>query len=199
MNIQFFASQLKDGGARPSLFEVQGSIGPEGQLSQTPFLVKSASLPASNIGKIPIFYRGRSIQIPGDRPTYPDWQITIINDGQFKLRNAFEAWVNTMQAVQSNRSDANNHTPFNSPIYCDWQVNQLDRTGNPIKSYLFIGCFPTEVSSIDLSSDATDQIEEFAVNLTYSYFLIKEANKNTKRVTSDGQGQVDVKPLTGGG
>jgi hypothetical protein len=198
MNIQFFASRLKNGGARPTLFEVQGAIGPEGQVSSTPFLVESASLPASTLGVITVPFRGRLIKLPGDR-RYNDWSITIINDGEFRLRNAFEAWVNTIQAAQSNRSDANNHTPYNSPIYADWQVNQLDRSGNPIKSYLFVGCFPVEVGAIDLSAGAGDEIERFTVTLAYSYFVTKEAIKNTKRNTTDGQGQVDVKPLTGGG
>lgn len=198
MNIQFFASQLKNGGARPTLFEVQGSIGAEGQVPQTPFLVEAASLPASSLGVITVPYRGRQIKMPGDR-RYADWSIQIINDGEFKLRNSFEAWVNTIQSAQGNKSDANNHTPYNTPIYCDWQVNQLDRTGAPIKSYLFVGCFPVEVGAIELSSGASDEIERFAVTMAYSYFVTKEAQKNTKRVTTDGQGLVDVKVLTGGG
>lgn len=198
-NIEFFAAQLKNGGARASLFEVQGPIGPEGQLPQTPFLVKSTTLPESLLGRIVIPFRGREIKIPGDRPSYPDWQITIINDGEFQLRNAFEAWMNTIQSVVNSTSDANNHTPFNSPIFADWQVNQLDRSGDPIKAYKFFGCFPTSISSIPVASDAKDTIEEFSVTLTYSFFIPKESEKNTKRETSDGQGQVDVKPLTGGG
>jgi hypothetical protein len=61
-------------------------------------------------------------------------------------------------------------TNLAGPIFQDWQVNQLDRTGKPLKAYKLIGCFPTDISSIDLSYEATDQIEEFSVTLAYSYF-----------------------------
>ena len=33
-----------------------------------------------------------------------------------------------------------------------------------------IGCFPVDISAIDLSYDSTDQIEEFTVTMAYSYF-----------------------------
>jgi hypothetical protein len=46
----------------------------------------------------------------------------------------------------------------------------LDRAGKPVKAYRLIGCFPTDISAIDLSYEATDQIEEFSVTLAYSYF-----------------------------
>ena len=58
------------------------------------FLCKSASLPAMNIGNISVAFRGRDIKIAGDSPTFPTWSTTIINDTDFKLRNAFERWQN---------------------------------------------------------------------------------------------------------
>ena len=59
---------------------------------------------------------------------------------------------------------------FAGPVFTDWTVNQLDRAGKPIKAYTLVGCFPTDISPIDLSYEATDQIEEFSVTLAYSYF-----------------------------
>ena len=78
MNIKRFANAMQGAGVKPSLFEVQGNIGPT-QSPLTPFLVKSASLPGTQLGTIEIPYRGRRIKVPGDR-TYGDWTINIIND-----------------------------------------------------------------------------------------------------------------------
>lgn len=171
MNINNFARAMQGAGVKPSLFEVQGSIGGN-QLSNTPFLVRSASLPGTVLGSIEVPYRGRRIKLPGDRQ-FVDWTISIINDGKFEIRNAFETWINSIQGVDSNVGVASfaDQSPFNTPLFQDWTVNQLDRTGKPIKAYKLVGCFPTDISAIDLSYDSSDQIEEFSVTLAYSYFV----------------------------
>lgn len=167
MNIKNFANALSGAGVKPSLFEVQGSIGGT-ESPLTPFLVKAASLPGTQLGTIDVAYRGRRIKIPGDR-SFGDWTITIINDNKFQLRNLFELWVNSIQSMQRNVAQ-NEFTNFAGPVFQDWTVNQLDRTGKPIKAYTLVGCFPTDIGAISLSYEATDQIEEFDVTLAYSYF-----------------------------
>ena len=171
MNINNFARAMQGAGVKPSLFEVQGSIGGN-QSDLTPFLVRSASLPGTVLGSIEVPFRGRRIKLPGDRQ-FADWTISIINDGKFELRNAFETWVNNIQGVDSNTGVGAfvDQPPFNIPLFQDWTVNQLDRAGKPIKAYKLVGCFPTDISPIDLSYDASDQIEEFSVTLAYSYFV----------------------------
>jgi hypothetical protein len=167
MNIKNFANAMQGSGVKPSLFEVQGSIGGT-ESPLTPFLVRAASLPGTALGTIEIPYRGRRIKVPGDR-TYADWQITIINDNKFQLRNLFELWVNAIQSAERNVA-TNEFINFAQPVFCNWTVNQLNRAGKPVKAYTLIGCFPTEISPIELSYDANDQIEEFSVSLAYSYF-----------------------------
>lgn len=183
MNIKTFASKLQGSGVKPSLFAVQGNIGPAGQSDLTPFLVKSAQLPGSQMGVIEIPFRGRRIKVPGDR-TFGDWTITIINDGKFSLRTKFEQWINAIQQMEANVS-TNDFTAFTPNIFQDWEVQQLDRAGNPLAVYKLIGCFPTDVSPIELSFEANDQIEEFSVTLAYSYF--------TNNTTS-GSGTPDANP-----
>ena len=170
-DITTFARQMVGGGVKPSLFEVNGPIG-GASLVQTPFLIKAASLPGTALGTIEVPFRGRKIKLPGDR-AFSDWSITIINDSAFSLRNEFETWVNNIQGMQSNVSIpafAASFTPFLNPMFQDWTINQLNRQGTPIKAYKMIGCFPTDISAIDLSYDSTDQIEEFTVTMAYSYF-----------------------------
>ena len=57
------------------------------------FLCKAAALPASNITPIEIPFRGRTLKVAGDR-TFDTWNITIINDENFRLRSKFEQWMN---------------------------------------------------------------------------------------------------------
>ncbi len=179
MNIRSFAKSMQGAGVKPSLFEVQGAVG-DVSLFNTPFLVKAAQLPGQVLGVIEIPYRGRRIKVPGDR-TFPDWTITVINDSKFELRDAFERWLNNIQGMESNTATGNFNISeiFGGPLFQDWTVNQLDRSGAPIKAYKMIGCFPVDISPIDLSYEATDQIEEFTVTLAYSYFTTTSANGGT--------------------
>ena len=57
--------------------------------------LKAANLPASNINVIDVPFRGRNLKIAGDR-TFDVWTITIINDTNFRIRNAFERWMNAI-------------------------------------------------------------------------------------------------------
>ena len=121
-----------------TLFQVEGQIGPFSD-EKIPFLVKAAQLPASTIGLIEVPYRGRKIKVPGDR-TFAEWTITVLADGDFDLRNKFEAWSNRIQTHRSNISPDATPLTNTSDIFQDWQIFQLDRAGNRIKAYNFVGC-----------------------------------------------------------
>ena len=89
-NIQEFRSRMTGGGARSNLFEVEITFPDQigisvGDLSdKVPFLVKAAEIPASNLGNIPVPYRGRVLPIAGDR-TFDPWTVTVINDTDFLI------------------------------------------------------------------------------------------------------------------
>ena len=67
-------------------------------------------------------------------------------------------------------------------VYADWTINQLDRQGTKVKTYNFIGCFPSEVSAIDVNMETTDSLEEFTVTLQYTYWSSN---------TTDGDGTIE--------
>ena len=74
----------------------------------------------------------------GDRVFEP-WSPTIINDTDFKVRNAMERWMNGMNGHTAN-------TGITNPVdyQADLIVEQLDRKdGSTLKTYNFRGCFPT--------------------------------------------------------
>jgi hypothetical protein len=68
---------------------------------KTRFLVKAANLPASTLSVIDIPFRGRNLKIAGDR-TFDPWTITVINDTDFRIRNAFEKWMNYINKHEDN-------------------------------------------------------------------------------------------------
>jgi hypothetical protein len=179
-----FKGKLIGGGARPNLFEcVIKFPGGLGILEDDDyrFMIKAASLPASNINVIDIPFRGRNLKIAGDR-TFDPWSITVINDTNFKIRDAFEKWMNFM-----NRHDDNAGVITPNAYQTEMVVHQLGRgiTGQSsdagaipntesqipiLKSYKFYGTFPTSVSAIELSYDNADAIEEFSVDLQVQWY-----------------------------
>ena len=151
------------------------------------FLCKAAALPASNITPIEIPFRGRTLKVAGDR-TFDTWNITIINDENFRLRSKFEQWMNGINKL----SDGSGATAPGSYMG-NAVVHQLGRGANqgrnattnsgggdgstgradvtPLRTYYFSDIFPTEVSEIGLSYDTTDTIEEFTVTFQVQYWV----------------------------
>ena len=170
-----FKSKLTGGGARPNLFEVElafpGAVGVDNDtLQKARFLVKAAALPASTVSPIDVPFRGRVLKIAGDR-TFETWTITVINDVDFSIRSAFEKWMNTINKM-------NDGTGLTDPeaYQADAYVYQLGRDGGILRSYHFYDVFPTNISTIDLSYETTDTIEEFTVELQIHWW---EASKGT--------------------
>jgi len=166
LGVDDFKSKLVGGGARPNLFKatVNFPAYAGGEVELTSFMIKAAQLPASVVGTVVVPFRGRQLKIAGDR-TFDPWTITVINDTDFKVRNAFERWMN---GINQHR----NNTGLTNPIdyQADMQVAQLDKAGNEVKVYNFRSAFPTAVSAIELSYDSVDVIEEFQVELQVQYW-----------------------------
>ena len=173
-NINDFKAKLAGGGARPNQFKVTmpfpGYSQVGGEIEELAFLCKITQLPAMTVGPITVPFRGRQIKIAGDR-TYADWTITVINDTNFKLRNAFERWQNGI----NNATDGEGLTnPADYQV--DAFVDQLDRNGATIKSYTLRGAYPIDIAQIELDYGNNDTIEEFQVTFNYQYF---ESNTTT--------------------
>lgn len=166
LGVDDFKSKLTGGGARANLFKVTcnfpGYAG--GDVELTSFLIKAAALPASIIAPITIPFRGRQLQIAGDR-TFEPWTVTIINDTNMEVRNAFERWMNGINGNKSNTGLANP-----TDYQADMIVEQLDKAGNVTKRYDIRGTFPTNISAIELSYDTENAIEEFTVELQVQYW-----------------------------
>ena len=182
--ISQFKSQLIGGGARPNLFEVELTTLPAGiawPADNVRYMCKAAQLPASVIANIDIPFRGRIFKVAGDRTIEP-WSITIINDEDFRIRKAMEEWVDLIAKLENNLGATDP-----SAYMVNAKVFQLGRGAAPssqnnsgdrnavLREYEFIDIFPTSVSSIDLSYDSSDTIEEFVVDFQVQSFSFVDA------------------------
>ena len=182
--ISQFKSQLIGGGARPNLFEVELTTLPAGiawPADNFRYMCKAAQLPASVIANIDIPFRGRIFKVAGDRTIEP-WSIPIINDEDFRIRKAMEEWVDLIAKLENNLGATDP-----SAYMVNAKVFQLGRGSTPssknnagdrnavLREYEFIDIFPTNVSSIDLSYDSSDTIEEFVVDFQVQSFAFVDA------------------------
>jgi hypothetical protein len=193
-NVSTFASQgLPYGGARASLFEVfltlpAGIAEPTAE-SQFRFVCKASSVPASIVGQIDVPYFGRKVKMAGNR-TFDNWQVTVLNDEDFLVRNAFEKWSSFINSHENNLRDPSVITESGLASYrTTATVRHYAKTGVfaggtnsgdaaiPTREYTFVNIFPINVGNIELNWETTDAIEEFTVEFAYDYWTVdKDVN-----------------------
>ena len=131
-SIQDFKSHPHWGGARPNLFEVvltnefPGSTGYDAE--DFSILCKAANLPASNIASIDVPFRGRIFKVAGDR-TFDTWTVTVINDIDFRIRTAMEAWMQLSD-------NTGNGSGFTNPA--DYQVDAVVKQFTEVQRLLML-------------------------------------------------------------
>ena len=176
-NVNEFRSQMVGDGARPNLFEVSMPFPtfalPGNAQQKLTFMCKTAQLPGSTVNTVPVQYFGRELKFAGNR-TFTDWTISVINDEDFTVRNAFERWMNGMNSHALNVRNPAAATPNGYTV--DAGVTQFGKGGNTLKKYKFIGVFPTDLSPIDVDWGSNDVIEEFTVTLSYQWWESAEDN-----------------------
>jgi len=168
-DINGFKSALVNGGARPNQFQVTLTY-PNyvfNSTRQASFLVTNAELPGSSIPPATVFYRGRQVNLAGDRSFAP-WTATVINDTSFTVRTSIEQWMNGMDSLLTKRGRT---TPLGPNGYsADLYVDQLDRNGAILKRYILLDAFPVDLSPVTLDYQANDQLSQFQVQFVYQTF-----------------------------
>jgi hypothetical protein len=129
--------------------------------------VKQHNLPGSTIGVVPVQYFGRELKFVGNR-TFADWTLTVINDEDFVIRNAFERWMNGINSHSLNVRNPVALAPGGYTV--DGEVTQFGKTGDQLKRYKFLGLFPTDLTPIDVDWGSNDTIEEFSITLAYQWW-----------------------------
>jgi hypothetical protein len=169
-------------GARANLFQIELTF-PTGVVSAVSgnstslsenmgLLCKAAAVPGFTIGVIEVPFRaGRRIKIAGDR-TFADWTVTVINDENHNLRNAFNAWVNFVSSSNYDSTSKSTATDYYSTV----RIKHLKADGTVSRQYQLVDAYPTDVGALDLSFDSTDTLSEFTVNFQYHY--LQAGNKD---------------------
>jgi hypothetical protein len=170
-SVNEFRSQMVGDGARPNLFEVSmpfpGFSAPGNAQTKLTFMCKTAQLPGSTINAVPVQYFGRELKFVGNR-TFADWTLTVINDEDFVIRNAFERWMNGINSHSLNVRNPIALAPGGYTV--DGEVTQFGKTGDQLKRYKFLGLFPTDLTPIDVDWGSNDTIEEFSITLAYQWW-----------------------------
>ena len=167
-NIDTFKANLRGGGARANQFKITFASPPAIAIGldipRASFLIRTGQLPGSSVGEVVVPFRGRNLYLAGDRE-YETWTTTVLNDTDFMVRNAMEAWSNGM----NNFVDGTGLTNV-ADYTADLRVEQLDRSDAVIKTYFLRNCFPQAISAIDLSFDTTTEVETFDITWRYTHF-----------------------------
>ena len=189
--ISNFKSQLRSGGARPNLFEVDVTC-PTGWVDEAQqefkFLCKATSMPTQTIGSVDVPFRGRILKVAGDR-TFEPWSVTVINDESFDIRQSFEQWQELINGITSGSGSV---AP--SSYMSQGTIRQLGRTDigtrevnakddGVLYTYTVRDIWPSEIGSIDLSYESSDAIEEFTVTFQIQFF--RSIDKNPQQETEN--------------
>ena len=176
-----FKSNLKQGGARPSLFKVVFDY-PSVVTSpptRAEFLVKTTTIPASTIGSYDVFYHGKAIHVAGDR-SFDTWDTTIINDEDFGIRNSLESWMgaisnHTLNTRDKNLFQSNDKSEGDAAKYkTSLKVTQYSKAGDDLRTYIFKGAWPSALSTINLDW-SSQEIEEFTCTWQYDSWFVSAA------------------------
>jgi len=168
--ISEFKSNLKGGGAKSALFQVNLSYPSPitNPAVNAQFLISAASIPASTVGTYDVFYHGKSIKVAADR-TFDVWETTIINDEDFGVRKKLEQWMDLLSKYKLNtrsKEFTSNREGENAGYKEDISVTQFSKNGKSLETYKFLGAFPTALSSIALSWEG-NSIETYTCSWTY--------------------------------
>jgi hypothetical protein len=171
-NVAEFRANLIGDGARPNLFQVTltfPTIADNATVAgqKVSFMAKTAQLPGSTVGTVPLYYFGRELKFAGNR-TFTDWSLQIINDEDFTIRNSLESWMNAINSHSGNVRNAGAAGPSGYTV--DATVTQYGKTGDALKTYKFVGLFPLDLAAIDLDWGSNDSIEEYGVTFAYQWW-----------------------------
>jgi hypothetical protein len=165
-NVNEIRANLIGDGARPSLFEVEmtnpASSSGDAVLR---YMVRAAQIPQSTINPIEVPYFGRRIKLAGSR-TYANWTVTVMNDENFAVRSAMEAWSSQINSGQSNLR-------LLSEYRSQATVKQFAKDGSVLREYQFVNIFPLDIGPIELDW-GQDDVEVFQVEFAYDYWNVND-------------------------
>lgn len=171
---QFIATMGDQGFAKPSRFHIRFAVPAlvETEVTNTigvgtdiyrrlPMMVTDASFPSRAVGTHED-RRGTPLAVKKPHEVmYDDVTLTFRCSTSMNERRFFESWMNVIYNTNGNT--------FRYPVdyVADIYITQYDNTMTPTKKVEILNGYPTTLSDISLSYDATDQVETFTVTFAY--------------------------------
>jgi hypothetical protein len=175
-NLPAFRAQVTGDLARPNLFQMNMPfpIGLAIDLGlvqeKLSFFCHTSQLPGETIGELSQYYFGREIKFPGNA-TYQPLTLTVVNDEDYVTRIAFERWMGLINSHAGNlRNPA--FLQASGGYAVDGLITQFSKTGPAIRSYKFVGMWPSDLSPIDVSWSSNDQAEEYTVTIPFQWWEV---------------------------
>lgn len=175
-DITGFRASIGNGLVRPNQFRVELNFpsfvtGGTAAAVLGQFHVRAASLPASIVAAVPVFFQGRAVNVAGEREFQP-WTVTVYNEN-FLVKDALTRWSHGINNI------SNNSGIVQPALYqTDLVVKQLGRNGEVLKTIKLIDAMPVEVGPIELAFDANNQVEQFTCTFAYNYFVDSDVNNS---------------------
>ena len=138
------------------------------------FHVRAASLPASTIAAVPVYYQGRAINVAGEREFQP-WAVTVYNEN-FAVRDALMTWSHRINNLNNNTG-----VITVADYQADLFVEQLDRNGKVLKTITIHHAMPVRVGEIALDFQDNNNVEMFGCEFVYNYFSDSDINPEAAR------------------
>lgn len=193
-SIDKFKNKLLDGGARPSLFQMDMTWPTAMPFERSatelmPFHCKISEIPSSQVTPITVKYQGREVKYAGQR-TFTNLTVTILNDEGFTVRQSLERWIEQLNGAASNKTTFNKASPVPDGYAGMGIVTQYDKQGDSVRAYRFVDLFPVTLSNIQLSWDNDAQLEEYTCEFAYQYW-------DTPQVTLKARPFAQIVPFAG--
>ena len=174
--IDDFKANLIGGGQRVNQFRVTITPPPGIAIGldvrRTSFLCTGTQLPSIDLSPLPLKYRGRTINMAGDRDTSGVWTTTFLMDTDFMIMNALQRWSNGI-----NDFDTNTGVNSLADYATDLTAEMLDRDDTVLKTYIFKNAWPTTVGAPPaLDSSAGTAIGEFSCTWQYQNYSLSGVN-----------------------
>jgi hypothetical protein len=165
-----------NGGTRANRFEVISTSGwPDGvQVDnvETKFKIISTTLPQATLGTINVGYRGRNLNLAGDR-AYKTWNIQVYDDcNSNSIWQAFQKWKELLDS-HTTHTVAGQDFAYKT-LKKTWIINQLDINGTaPIRSITLHDCYPISVGALNMDMKEVN-LATFNVSLQFDYYEITQ-------------------------
>ncbi len=166
-----------------SRFEI--TIPSPGDLGASPInkvLTRSASFPSKTIGTVEIYRQGRKVNLPGDVEFENTWELKFYEKTNGEIRRYFSDWMNYISEYQfKHGKHIKEYVTSTLTVQSlnATRVEEIDEKGvirmvaGPLEEgikYKFHNAYPSNLGSVEFSSESINQIAEFGVTFQFDYW-----------------------------